>query len=43
MEYVKELDHFELNSHSVITLGKFVGVHRGHRKLIGRVKDIGRQ
>ena len=43
MEYVKKLDDFELKGQSVITLGKFDGVHRGHKKLIHRVQKIGRE
>lgn len=31
---------FELNSASVVTLGKFDGIHKGHRKLIEEAKRI---
>mgnify|MGYP004449588721 CR=1 FL=1 len=43
MDYIKNLNHFKLNRSSVITVGKFDGIHKGHRKLISRVKEIGRQ
>lgn len=43
MKYVRERERLFLRGPSVVTLGKFNGLHRGHQKLIGRVLEIGRQ
>lgn len=40
MEYIKKLEEINMKKPGVVTLGKFDGVHRGHRKLIGRVLKI---
>ena len=44
MEYVKIEGQFPKFSHCAVTLGKFDGIHRGHRKLIqtilNRKKDM---
>ena len=40
MNYIKDIDTFQAEKDSVVTLGKFDGVHRGHRKLISRVLEI---
>ena len=46
MEYVKIEGQFPKFSHCAVTLGKFDGIHRGHRKLIqtilNRKKEYGR-
>ena len=45
MEYVKIEGQFPKFSHCAVTLGKFDGIHRGHRKLIqtilNRKKEYG--
>ena len=43
MEYVKRLEDIKVKKSGVVTLGKFDGVHRGHRKLIERVLQIGKK
>ena len=43
MEYIQELDEYNGTDPCVVTLGKFDGVHKGHRKLIARVKEIARE
>ncbi len=40
MEHKDTLEHLSIEEKTVITLGKFDGVHRGHRKLINTVKKI---
>lgn len=42
MKYITDTLDFVLNRRSVITLGKFDGLHRGHEKLINRILEIGR-
>lgn len=42
MKYITETIDFRLNRRSVITLGKFDGLHRGHEKLVNRILEIGR-
>ena len=39
MKYIKEIAEFKAEQKSAVTLGKFDGVHRGHRKLIRRVLE----
>ena len=42
MKYVRERKELSLQGPSVVTLGKFNGMHRGHQKLIRRVLELGR-
>lgn len=41
MEYVDRIPDLGSDKKSVVTLGKFEGVHRGHQKLIRRVRELG--
>ena len=41
MEYIQEVPILPENQRTVVTLGKFNGVHRGHQKLIRRVAELG--
>lgn len=43
MNYVTGMTGFEIEGRAAVSLGKFDGLHRGHRKLIGRVTAKGRQ
>ncbi|MBR2561146.1 MAG: bifunctional riboflavin kinase/FAD synthetase [Eubacterium sp.] len=43
MEHQKSIENFTYSADSVVTLGKFDGVHRGHRKLLARVHEIARR
>lgn len=40
MEYMFGLDGFYIKEESAVTLGKFDGFHRGHQKLIGRIRQM---
>lgn len=40
MRYITNTLDFMLQKRSVITLGKFDGLHRGHQKLVKRVKEL---
>lgn len=41
MHYVKELEHYVVSGRSAVTFGKFDGLHNGHKKLIGKVRELG--
>jgi len=43
MKYITKNLDFQLDKRSVVTLGKFDGVHKGHSKLINRVLEIGKE
>lgn len=37
MEYIRIENDFPRIAHSAVTLGKFDGIHRGHRKLVEKI------
>lgn len=39
MRYITEINSYQGNKRSAVTLGKFEGLHRGHQKLIDQVKE----
>ena len=39
MQYITEIESYQSEKRSAVTLGKFDGLHRGHQKLIERVRD----
>lgn len=43
MQYIKGLEACRVVGRSAVTLGKFDGLHLGHRKLVDMVKEYGRQ
>lgn len=43
MEYIHGTSDFELNKCCAVTLGKFDGLHLGHQKLIGIVREKAKQ
>lgn len=43
MRYMKDTLDFQLEQRSVVTLGKFDGLHRGHDKLISRTIELGKK
>lgn len=43
MRYIKNTLDFDTHHRSVITLGKFDGLHRGHMLLVNRILEIGKK
>lgn len=43
MKIITELDKIRIDEDSVIAIGKFDGVHKGHRALIDQVLSLGKQ
>jgi riboflavin kinase/FMN adenylyltransferase len=43
MRYITDTLDFQLDRRSVVTLGKFDGLHLGHNKLVSRTLEIGKQ
>lgn len=43
MQYVKELSDYAGSKKSAVTFGKFDGLHRGHQKLIEKVRELSKK
>ena len=39
MQYITEIDSYQSEQSSAVTLGKFDGLHRGHQKLIDKIRE----
>ena len=42
MEYIRGTREFQIEEPTAVTLGKFDGLHRGHKKLLEELFQIGR-
>ena len=40
MQYIKELSGYQDSRKTAVTFGKFDGLHRGHQKLVGKVREL---
>ncbi|MCF2553693.1 bifunctional riboflavin kinase/FAD synthetase [Faecalicatena contorta] len=43
MQYIKGLENYKNDIGSAVTFGKFDGLHKGHQKLVKKVKELGRK
>ena len=41
MEYMRGPGDFYVEEDTAVTLGKFDGLHRGHQKLVSRIRGVG--
>ena len=42
MQYIKELSDYTDSQKSAVTFGKFDGLHKGHQKLVEKVRELGK-
>ena len=40
MQYINGIENYRDTERSVVTFGKFDGLHKGHQKLINKVQEI---
>ena len=43
MQYIKGLSQYESDRESAVTLGKFDGLHKGHQKLVSKVRELSKE
>lgn len=43
MEIISDIDDFQASDESVLTVGTFDGIHRGHQKIIEKVKTVAKR
>ena len=43
MQYITGIESYECGEKTAVTLGKFDGLHRGHQKLVDKIREYGRE
>lgn len=43
MQYIKGLSQYESDRESAVTFGKFDGLHKGHQKLVSKVRELSKE
>ena len=43
MQIISGITEFELNMHCAVAIGKFDGIHKGHRLLIDKIKEVSKE